>query len=960
MSDREQPQTVDERSARSGRHPAEALTRGTSVGRYLLLEPLGEGGMGVVYSGYDPELDRQIAIKLLKVHDGAGSRERLLGEAQALARLSHPNVVAVHDVGTFGDHVFVAMERVDGETLTSWLRSGARTVRQIVEVFVAAGEGLAAAHRAGLVHRDFKPDNVMVGADGRIRVLDFGVARSIGAAASDGPAPIAVAAAAEAGASPSLPPPLTQAGAVVGTPAFMAPEQHLGQPIDERADQFSFCVALYWALYGALPFAGATPAEYAENLRAARVAEAAPGARVPRWLREVLLRGLSAAPTERHPSMAALLTALRTDPGRRRRRALEAALALTLTAALVGGVVAVERRQLRLCGGAAGKLAGIWDDGRRAAIRSSFAATGKPYADTVLRTVERAFDDYAQRWAAMTTDACEATHVRRQQSPELLDLRMSCLADELTQLKTIGDLFTHADGALVDRAAQTAQSLPPLERCADVAGLRAPMPPPADAATRQRVREVQKELAEIHALDLAGRYDDGIRRATAAVVRARSLGYRPVEAAAQLGLGQLEVDRGDFARAAVPLRSAVAAAWAGRDDEVAAAAAIRLLEATGLGQQHYEEADSWADLADASLARLPRRDALAGGLYQLRSGLRRQEGRADDALADARRALDTELRLWGRDHHQVALAYRALGLVYYERAAYADALDCLGRAVAIDERALGPEHPEMVPLYSAMANVYADTGDHQRAQAFYARGLRIYERVNPDHPDLASIYSNMGDDLESQGKLREARDRYERAFAVAQRVRGPSRSTAVAEIHLGSVETALGHPAAALPRLQDALAIAQRVLGHEHFICGRALYKMAEAHHRLGRLDLAETEYRRAVAILDKALGAAHPELAAALTGLGRVCIDRNTPDAAIPPLERVVAIYAGLGTPYIGELAGGRFVMAQAEWKRGDRRRALALAADARRGFAAAADWPSGLEVEAWIAKHGAGSATP
>ena len=922
MSDREQPKTVDERSARTGGRLGDALARGTVVGRYLLLEPLGEGGMGIVYSGYDPELDRQIAIKLLKVRDGAGSRERLLGEAQALARLSHPNVVAVHDVGTFGDHVFVAMERVDGETVTKWLHGGTRTVRQIVDVFVAAGEGLAAAHRAGLVHRDFKPDNVMVGADGRIRVLDFGVARAVDAASS---------------------PPLTEAGAVVGTPAFMAPEQHLGQAVDERANQFSFCVALHWALYGVLP-----------------VAEAPAGARVPRWLREVLLRGLSAAPAERHESMPALLAALRSDPGQRRRRALGATLALALIAALAGGAVALERRQLRLCGGAAGRLAGIWDGPRRAAIRTSFRATGKPYADTVLRTVERAFDDYARRWAAMTTDACEATHVRGQQSPEILDLRMSCLADDLTQLETIGDLFTHADGALVDRAAQTAQSLPALDRCADVAGLRAPMQPPADAATRQRVREVQKELAEIHALDLAGRYDDGIRRATAAVVSARALGYRPVEADAQLGLGQLEVDRGDFARATGPLRSAVAAAWAGRHDEVAAAAAIELLEATGVGQQHYEEGDGWADVAEASLARLPRREALAGELYQARSGLRRQEGRADDALADARHAVDTELRLRGPDHHQVALAYRALGLVYYERAAYRDALDCLGRAVAIDERALGPEHPEMVPLYSAMANVYADTGDHDRAQAFYARGLRIYERVNPDHPDLASIYSNMGDDLESQGKLREARDRYERAFAVAQRVRGPSRSTAVAEIHLGSVETALGRPAAALPRLEDALAIAERVLGKEHFVYGRALYKMAEAHHRLGRLNLAETEYRRAVAILEKSLSPTHPELAEALVGLARVCIDRRTPDAAMPPLERVAAIYTGLGAPYVGELAGARFVMAQAQWKRGDRRRALALAADAQRGFAAAADRPSGLEVEAWLAQHGAKSATP
>jgi tetratricopeptide (TPR) repeat protein len=926
MTGRDQQPTVDESR---GRTKPDALARGTAVGRYLLLEVLGEGGMGVVYTAYDPELDRQIALKLLTTDEQAGTREQLVREAQALARLSHPNIVAVHDVGTTeaGAQVFIAMELVRGQTLAAWLKEQPRTIGELLAVFVEAGEGLAAAHRAGLVHRDFKPDNVMIGADGRARVVDFGVAR----AAHGDPA-----------------------GAIIGTPRFMAPEQHRGQPVDERADQFSFCVSLYWALYDGLPFAGETPEAYREGVLAGRILEAPAGSRVPRWLRQVVLRGLALEPAQRHPSMAALLTALKADPGERRRKWQRGALLVGLAGAALGTLALAERRQLSTCRGAERRLAGVWDDARRSSVRAAFLAGGRPYAEAVLRTVERTFDDYANRWVAMNVDACEATHVRHEQSAELLDLRMSCLSDELTQLQTLGELFSHADAALVERAAQTAGSLPALARCSNVAGLRAPAPPPEDARARQKLKEVRQELAQIRALDLAGRYDEGLRRATTALESAVTLGYRPLVAEAQLGLGELEVDRGDFGQAIGPLRHALVAALAGRHDEVAASAAIRLMEATGLGLQHFEEGDTWADLASASVERLQERDPLLGVFYETRAGLRRQEGRTDDALSDAQRALESELRLRGPDHHQVALAYRALGDAQYVKARYAQALDSFQRAAAIDERALGPEHPELTGTWVGMANVYSDTGESDRAQALYARALRLFERINPDHPDLASIYNNMGDDLESQGKLHEAHERYARALEVAERTRGPSRSTAIALIHLGSVENALGRPEAAVRRFQEALAMAERAVGPDHHVYGRALYQMAAAHRRLGRLDLALTEYRRALPILDKALDPMHPEIAEPLLGLARTLLDRHEPRAAIAPLERAEKIYVARGEPYRGELAIVRFAMAQALWQSGERPRARALATEASRGFAAERDRKEELAaVAAWLARH-------
>ena len=266
-----------------------ALAKGESLGRYVVLGLLGRGGMGEVYAAYDPELDRKIAVKLLRAGGGTGTigsdgRTRLLREAQAIARLSHPNVVVVYDVGTFKESIFIAMEFVEGNTIGYWLQAADHKWREVLDVYLAAGRGLAAAHEAGLVHRDFKPENVMLTTAGQVRVMDFGLAR-VQAGVADDPAaedPVEVAARAAALATtlggvlddrtmklgsgtrsrPAafsssghvLALKLTQTGAILGTPAYMAPEQLEGRRSDGQADQFSFCVALYRALYGAHPF----------------------------------------------------------------------------------------------------------------------------------------------------------------------------------------------------------------------------------------------------------------------------------------------------------------------------------------------------------------------------------------------------------------------------------------------------------------------------------------------------------------------------------------------------------------------------------------------------------------------------------------------------------------------------------------------------------------------------------
>jgi len=285
------------------------------VGRYVLRQHLGAGGMGAVYKAYDPQLDRVLAVKLLHSEPADADQlerqsTRFMREAQAMAKLSHHNVVVVHDVGLADGQVFIAMEYVDGMTLRDWLAHVPRDWRQVVDVFIQAGRGLEAAHHKGLVHRDFKPSNVLVGRDGRVRVADFGLARvmlgkDVWASRSESLVPLSPLA---------LDSPVTAEGAVIGTPAYMAPEQFLGEAVEARTDQYSFCLALHEALFAERPrlinpLSGAVLEARIKGPDFPRLSTPAPP-----WLRDVIARGLGARPQDRHPSMDGLLAALATPP----------------------------------------------------------------------------------------------------------------------------------------------------------------------------------------------------------------------------------------------------------------------------------------------------------------------------------------------------------------------------------------------------------------------------------------------------------------------------------------------------------------------------------------------------------------------------------------------------------------------------------------------------------------------
>jgi len=424
-TDRDPPTVEDERPT---------LPRGTTIGRYVVLSFLGRGGMGVVYRAYDPDLNRQVAIKVVGLRELSDdsrepARQRLLREAQALAKLSHPSVVAVYDVGTVGDDVFIAMELVEGVTLRGWLAERRRSKREILAVFHAAGKGLAAAHQVGVVHRDFKPDNVMVGADGRVRVLDFGLARFGESAPRTSRRSLPAIA---AGSSE-----ITQAGTVLGTPAYMSPEQDAGLEAEPASDQFSFCVALYEALFGYLPHRGDSYPELVASRADAEIVSPPTRSGVPSRVRRAVLIGLRPTPAHRYASLDALLDDLKpralTSP-----RAIAVA-AVTLLAIGAGSSWFVARSTAApmgpQCEFAGSDVARVWNPARRAQLAVAFAGTPRGAAAAV--QVTGALDRWTGDWVNARTKLCELSQTGNGLEEPKFAEQLQCLQRRLNELEGV-------------------------------------------------------------------------------------------------------------------------------------------------------------------------------------------------------------------------------------------------------------------------------------------------------------------------------------------------------------------------------------------------------------------------------------------------------------------------------------------------------------------------------------------
>jgi serine/threonine protein kinase/tetratricopeptide (TPR) repeat protein len=754
---------------------AEVVDRGTQINRYVVLDAIGAGAMGVVYRAYDPELDRDIALKLVRVLGVAATREqaraRLLREAQTMAKLSHPNIVAVYDASTFGSHVFVAMELVEGVDLEAHLARRPLPWRDIANLFVAAGRGLAAAHAAGIVHRDFKPSNVLVGDDGRVRVTDFGLAVSTSAAEASGIAQ---------GSSR-----LTEDGTLIGTPAYMSPEVREGNPADERSDQFSFAAALCEAITG----------------------ERTPSQKLPGTLRAIVTRGL-AAPENRYPTTAAMIDALERALSPRLRRGLPV-IAVGLGAAVVVSYLVATRPpeiERTSCVAPTDRLAGVWDPARKTTIRDAFTRSQHPQAPAQWQKVETSLDRFATAWTASHVNACEATHLTGEQSGELLDRRMACLQAELGRLTAVTEMFATADRDVVARATRAADLDAHLARCNDLTALRAAVPLPANPVLRMRAAVATNELARVETISLRGKFAEAITGAQHVIGEAVATGDLRLQADALRSLGETQWRAGKYADAIQNLYKAVDVAKRAHAMDLEAGALLDLV-AVLFEEARYAESLQVARLAESAIQATGDDERLAK-LLGNRAAIHYARADYPAAKVDYERALGLFQRILGPAHRNVGQTLHNLAMLTAETDA-AGSLPVYEKAKAVLEKALSPRHPEVALLLAnrslplatlkrfdearrdldlaldirrsvlgkdhrdttntivLMGQVEIEAGRYDVSIARLREALAAYETTLPaDHPDRAQVLSAIGRAYVGAKKFREARAPLEQAIAV--------------------------------------------------------------------------------------------------------------------------------------------------------------------------------------------------
>jgi hypothetical protein len=651
------------------------------LGRYEILERIGAGGMGMVYAGRDPQLDRVVALKLIRPErlarggDVEAAQRRLLREAQAMARVSSPYCVTVFEAGTHGRQVFVAMEFVEGRNLSRWLLAQRRSWSEVVEVFIQAARGLAAVHAAGLVHRDFKPDNVLIGDDGRARVADFGLAAAAGDASGSDPTRLG-----SAGSDT-----LTRTGALVGSLAYMSPEQHRGETVDARSDQFSFCIALFEALVGHRPFGG----DSAEGLRRDVLSGAVDWREAPKLpdrLLRLLRRGLSTEPSDRWGDMNAIVAELHriAHPNRRWAWAAGAATLVAGSVAITAGLMA---ERAPLCQRAEEQARTAWGKPRRDAVADALAGTSRPFAEKTAQQVVERLDAHARAWTRAHAEVCGTGEDPRGDDPQLVTL--ACLDRTAVEAEALTRALADEPERFVEHATLAVYKLRDPGRCAS--------PEPSGAAAEDEQESVPAPVVVALAraeTRLAAADAGGIEDANEALAEARELGHATYEAEALLLRGRFAARASDWEGAEADLLASndvaeSVGAWA-----VAAQARTELVFIVGYRARRFGEARVWSELAQAALRRSGE------------TGL-------------------VEVRL-----------LNAQGLVLDEQGHDTEAREVLNRALALAEQALEPEHPGVAATLENLGRLEAGHGDNALAREHLTRAYQIRGRtLGPTHPD---------------------------------------------------------------------------------------------------------------------------------------------------------------------------------------------------------------------------------
>ncbi|MCX4241348.1 serine/threonine-protein kinase [Paraliomyxa miuraensis] len=851
--------------------------------RYALGEVLGRGGLGVVIAALDRQLKRRVAIKLIRAaayvaDERSRAADRMLLEARALAQLSHENVVSVFDVGSYalGDGergVFVVMELLEGPSLSQWLGT-TPPVSEILRVFRLAGEGLAAAHRRGLVHRDFKPANVVLDARGIPKVVDFGLAliAQPGWESLRGTDPSGSAS--SSSAVMMVAPRVTQTGIVLGTPRYMAPEQHAGESIGPAADQYAFCASLWEALRGE-PVFGSNTFDGLARSKLRRQWAPATEDRTPAGLVPVLQRGLSPEPAERWPDMPALLVALRS-----RRSARSRALAL------LGGLAAV------------GGLAVAWGMGDR----SGCDAPQGPLTTEVRTALERRLSTSASaqelalieaRASQRATDivdgfvrACEA-HRDGTLDATGLDRRVACLRRSSDALEGALAIITESETLTPDKAFDTIAGLGPVADCDDDGRLAQQLPPPSDPEVAAAVDELRGEMSRVESLDDMGRTQEAAERHAQALARAEGLGYRPlvVELIVQ-GANRALAD-GRFEPAKELLERALMEAQELGHDAIAAQAASALVFVVGNGLSRHDEGLRLAETALALVHRAGDPPRTLARLHGAIGGIEANKRNYAEGIRQYERAIEILGAGTEPDPGELTVLLGGLAITLQHKGDLEAAAEKQRQVLAIREEMLVPTHPAIGVAALNLGNTLTKQQKWEEAEALLLRAIESFERPSQPTIKLAYPLVSLGVVYKKQGRYDEAAALYERAIEVVEQVHGPNHSlVGQCLINLANVEKRRGNLERARELGRAAVRSVEGRMGDESPELASPLIDLADIEVQLGALDVARRDYARAIAILE-AGGHADRELAAALTGLGNLQRDAGELDEARVGLSR-------------------------------------------------------------------------
>lgn len=804
------------------------------VGRYTLVRKIGEGGMGSVYEAYDAELGRSLAIKRLRPQKDssrqAGADARVIREARALAQLQHPNVVSIYDFGQDPERrsTFIAMELIEGRTLREFV-APPRSLDAVLEAFIQAGRGLVAAHQKGIVHRDFKPSNVLVDADGRVKVLDFGLAldRETRSASRRSEVPSRDGSVAADG-DLSLSPRITEAGTLLGTPGYVAPEQRRGAAADERSDQFAFCVSLFEATAGRRP----VDTEAWTTLQK----------HVPASLVRVLQVGLDPDPNARHPSMAHLLGAL--ERTRRPGRGKAWLAALGLVGVVAAGATLFDRSEPAEVQCPSSAVAAEWDAVGRAQLEATFVNWGQARGRSAGQRVAERFEAFFEAWSKANDALCDPESAvfgdpRRRACLERAEAHAKVLLDVMRRPSPDIEALTEASLGLPD----------PLWCLTDgFASRLAPLP--TDPARAEKVRRARLELAQLSALSGAGEVDDVRARFPKLRASVGALDFVPLTAEALAFEGQLAMDAAVFDEAGAKLEEAYFLASSENLVDVAVGAAAALTFLHGVVHADIDEASRWHQHAVAA----------AGTLERLRAAHARVELDFGSALlavgrpADAQPHFHEALALFDASA-SLGIARARLGLAGAQLAEgdFEASLAEGRRAQALGEKSVGAAHPLVADAQSTVGNALARLERYDEAIEAHEKALEVRRSVlGDDHLKVAESRNNLGSVLDEAGRYAEAAPVLRRALAGYEAAFGADHpNTASTRTNLGLALLHEGDAEAALEALAPAEEALARVLPPEHLAIAICKTGHAQALLEVGRPDDAAAHLRTLAPICD-------------------------------------------------------------------------------------------------------------